>query len=72
MGRNKKDHTDIEKISFPKAILSVPGDEYSGRVTKSGREIHKFTKNIGNEQIKLSRVVYPDGTIVDTKSKKSK
>lgn len=72
MGRNKKDHTDIEKISFPKTILSVPGDEYSGRVTKSGREIYKFTKNIGDEQIKLSRVVYPNGTEVDTKTKKLK
>lgn len=48
-------------------FLKEPGDELSARITKSGRGVLKIkTKNEN-----YSQTVYPNGTIVETKSKKN-
>lgn len=50
------------------SLLSSPGDELSARKTKSGRDVIKINKD--NGKIKRSATRYPNGTIVETITKK--
>ncbi len=50
-------------------ILQKPGDELSARVTKNHRQILKYKTDSGNT--KYSATLYPNGTIVETKTTKN-
>ena len=49
-------------------ILQKPGDEMSARVTKSGRQVAKVSKDNGNSKYSATR--YANGTVVETKTTK--
>lgn len=51
-------------------LLRCPGDEMNARVTKSGRQVLRISKNNGTE--KYSAVRYSNGTVVETKTTKQK
>ncbi len=58
----------LSKIS--NTFLQNPGDELSARVTKTNRQVLKASKDKG--KIKYSATRYPNGTVVETKTTKSK
>lgn len=51
--------------------LSKPGDEFSARITPSGRQVVKFSRD--NGEIKQSVTLYPTtGTVFETRSTKNR
>lgn len=55
---------------FKESILSKPGDSISARITKGNRKVIKINQNDGND--KYSATQYPNGTIVETRTRKPK
>lgn len=55
---------------FGDSGLNKPGDNASARITENNRKVLKVSKNNGFE--KYSATQYPNGTIVETKTTKSK
>lgn len=52
------------------SFLNNPGDRLDARVTESGRKVLKAEKNYGEE--KYSMTEYPNGTTVETRTKRKK
>ena len=50
------------------SILQNPGDNMSARVTDSGRQVLKVSKNKGKSKYSATR--YPNGTVVEIKTTK--
>ena len=50
------------------SILQKPGDNMSARVTDSGRQVLKVSKNQGKSKYSATR--YPNGTVVETRTTK--
>lgn len=58
-------------LSIPKqAGLEKPGDNLSAKITSNGNKVIKMSKNNGAN--KYAAVQYKNGTIVETKSTKTK
>ena len=55
---------------FSKGLLSEPGDRLDARVTKTNRQVVKVSKDNGLS--KYSATKYHNGTIVETRVRKSK
>jgi len=53
---------------FSNSVLQKPGDEISARITTSGRQVLKVSKDNGNTKYSATR--YANGTIVETKTTK--
>lgn len=53
---------------FSNSVLQEPGDEISARVTDSGRQVLKVSKD--NGRFKYSATRYKKGTVVETKTTK--
>ena len=53
---------------FNSSILEKPGDNLSARVTDSGKQVLKVSKNNGKSKYSATR--YPNGTLVETKTTK--
>ena len=53
---------------FKGGILQNPGDEFSARVTPTGRKVMKLKTDNGKQ--KYSKTVYKNGTTVETKTTK--
>ena len=53
---------------FSNSVLQEPGDEISARVTNSGRQVLKVSKNKGSSKYRATR--YKNGTVVETKTTK--
>jgi len=52
------------------ADLSKPGDKLSARITPTERQVIKIEKNNGLDKYSATR--YPSGTVVETKTTKSR
>lgn len=52
------------------AGLEKPGDNLSARITDTNREVLKIEKNGGADKYSATR--YPNGTVVETHSKKAR
>ena len=61
---------DAIDVSNSLNILQKPGDRLSARVTPSNRKVLTIETNGGST--KYSATQYPNGTIVETKSTKTK
>ncbi len=53
---------------FSNSVLQKPGDEISARITNSGRQVFKVSKDNGNTKYSATR--YANGTVVETKTTK--
>lgn len=53
---------------FSNSVLQKPGDEISARITNSGRQVLKVSKDNGNTKYSATR--YANGTVVETKTTK--
>lgn len=53
---------------FNNSILQKPGDQVSARVTDSGRQVLKVSKDEGKSKYSATR--YQNGTVVETKTTK--
>ena len=62
---------DKKSLSNPliNSVLQKPGDEMSARITNSGRQVVKISKDNGNTKYSATR--YATGTVVETKTTKS-
>lgn len=68
--RSNFSNHSLSKSDSVSSFLNNPGDRLDARVTESGRKVLTAEKNYGEE--KYSMTEYPNGTTVETRTKRKK